>query len=867
MLNGSHRARSLKEIVGFILFAAFVCGPVWLIHSQAAKKDLDNAESEGFSQSPKRGPKSRPTPNCGLCPPAGEQILYIPLVEFSDAQDGELVFNSRSAGPMNVTPIFYERNGEAFKVDPVQVEAGEIRYEQVKNLLPDHLRDKRDWGGFALSFSGLPREMWSQFRFPSVNGGGSVDEFFTTKAEAHSKTFEAVWWAPEKSEVILALGNLSDESTSASIVMGSGKSRTMKLAPHATEILKEKSPYEGTQSVKIDVTGAPGSVIPVGIISTKDGSFNSAIRFYDPSTAKQPSLFANGFNLHGATPHMVLKNTTSSTIAVLPTFIPLAGKTGLFSLPQVVLSPGTPTEVDLTPLISEAKRRPELNVVSVEVQNNAAPGSLIGSLYTIDETTGSNYEIPLRDSGPLRNMAGLYPWKITDDFQTVIYITNISDQPTEFVAEATYEGGSYTLSPHKLKPGETSIFDLEKIRREGILDSSGKALPQTASLGQFKWAIRGVTNGKTSVIGRALMVSRERKISSSYSCHPDCGPNYQDEIQPYSCDLEVGQSCQVTAWETAQFVDGQTIGPYAAEAEWSLTDQIATLDPAVGGETTVTATSGGETGLNGLLPWQQVYDFDGYSCLELYSYRPSVSAGINVKPTLTGIHTIWWFNDYDSPNSSYYPISTTLTASPGSASYTFEITYGSDKAGLGEFLASTYTTSNNEVLLSSRSGSQQEEDVVVKVTANGKTSEPFYVTVRRPLYLVRNTGYPVYGAAPGWPIGFETQIEFSVLDNMNETLPYDMPMNEYFTTSAITDYSGENWPQPPPNDTTTFMSTFTDHYVSAESQYGVYYPDPFAPGSSLSTTRVQHFGQQYWVGASANGTGVLVQQHTIVFFS
>lgn len=106
---------------------------------------------------------------------------------------------------------------------------------------------------------------------------------------------------------------------------------------------------EGTESVAIDVTGAAGSVIPTGIITSKNGSFNSVIRFYDPARAKQPNLYANGFRVTGNTPHMVLKNTTSSSIAVVPKFVPLSGEAGgPFSLSQVVLSPNGETEVDLS---------------------------------------------------------------------------------------------------------------------------------------------------------------------------------------------------------------------------------------------------------------------------------------------------------------------------------------------------------------------------------------------------------------------------------------------------------------------------------------------------------------------------------------
>lgn len=51
-----------------------------------------------------------------------------------------------------------------------------------------------------------------------VNGGNSVDEFFTVKQESRSDHYEAVWWLPENAESIIALGNITDNDTSATVV-------------------------------------------------------------------------------------------------------------------------------------------------------------------------------------------------------------------------------------------------------------------------------------------------------------------------------------------------------------------------------------------------------------------------------------------------------------------------------------------------------------------------------------------------------------------------------------------------------------------------------------------------------------------------
>jgi hypothetical protein len=61
-----------------------------------------------------------------------------------------------------------------------------------------------------------------------------------------------------------------------------------------------------------------------------------------------------------------------------------------FTLSQVSLAPNETTEVDLKPLLHAARKRHDLDVVSVEVTNWVGPGSIIGSLYGINDATGVN---------------------------------------------------------------------------------------------------------------------------------------------------------------------------------------------------------------------------------------------------------------------------------------------------------------------------------------------------------------------------------------------------------------------------------------------------------------------------------------------
>ena len=61
---------------------------------------------------------------CEHCSPKGNQFIYIPLIELLEAEGGEIVFNSRSPQTIDVTPVFYKRNGDVVVGDPVQNRIG-----------------------------------------------------------------------------------------------------------------------------------------------------------------------------------------------------------------------------------------------------------------------------------------------------------------------------------------------------------------------------------------------------------------------------------------------------------------------------------------------------------------------------------------------------------------------------------------------------------------------------------------------------------------------------------------------------------------------------------------------------------------------
>lgn len=162
--------------------SALMTAVILLLALGGAKLLTPSSSSATQSSQNSSGPqinKSGGRKSCPSCSERTNQIIYAPLIDLPEAQGSELVFNSRSPQEVDVTPTFYKLNGTAIMGRPVRVKPSEIRYVDLKKLIPGRYRNDRDWGGMTLAYTGGTREMWAQLRLLRVNGGGSVDEFFT----------------------------------------------------------------------------------------------------------------------------------------------------------------------------------------------------------------------------------------------------------------------------------------------------------------------------------------------------------------------------------------------------------------------------------------------------------------------------------------------------------------------------------------------------------------------------------------------------------------------------------------------------------------------------------------------------------------
>jgi hypothetical protein len=142
---------------------------------------------------------------------------------------------------MDVSPTFYTKRGEAFVGNSFQMQPAEVKTVDLKTLMPRPLRERHDWGGMTLSYTGGILEMWGQLRLMNVNHGDSVDVTFSILQDKRSDVRNAVWWMPEHAEAIIALGNFGNSTISATVNYSNGDDEEVEVPPFGTRLLRKRS--------------------------------------------------------------------------------------------------------------------------------------------------------------------------------------------------------------------------------------------------------------------------------------------------------------------------------------------------------------------------------------------------------------------------------------------------------------------------------------------------------------------------------------------------------------------------------------------------------------------------------------------------
>jgi len=273
---------------------------------------------------------------------------------------------------------------------------------------------------------------------------------------------------------------------------------------------------------------------------------------------------------------------------------------------------------------------------------------------------------------------------------------------------------------------------------------------------------------------------------------------------------------------------------------WTYDPGIAT----VGSEARLNGIGVGDTNVEGQYDTVDWYT-DGMDCYRSYG-SASDTAPVNVKPTISGPQTLWWFNG-QSPTG--YATQITLTTSCSGTSWQWTVNAGTSKVTLG-------TNGSCSITVTSAAASANQADVSISVTVSGLTSNPYSLTVRAPYDLQQSTVTHQSDAT----FVYVTNINYTIRDQFGTQLPSGVPINEQWTTGVVADYSGMDWRR---GNATGFSPSIAYFADIIQGETPSHTPTPSAPSSPLGTTAVYHWGQDWYIGSTSPGSGRRVQSNTL----
>lgn len=478
-----------------------------------------------------------------------------------DGYGSTLGLNNSTQFPLTVYPTLYSADGVRMPMAAVTVEP----HSHIQVNMADwvsQLGNKFRTGSLQLDYHSFLNAIGAQVLVTDEGRSLSLDVPVRGRHEYRSSRLEAVWWGVDKqAEMTLIVTNTTDSAIRASLAVTSGdgkvlKSQPLPLGPHDSRSVNLRSIIARQQGslggISIEHEGRPGAIMAEGFLTDAAKGFSSNMRFHDPATFGGNALHGAGIYLpEEATPfegHLMLRNISDEPLTARPL---LRNGEEEINLGELTIEPGASKKVRVVRGMNEA----EGQGIAIEIPYTGSPGSLIGHWISMDETGDMVVETPLRNPGPSTAGSGSHPFKLVDDFESVLFVKNTGTEPSSFVGVIFYRDEKYMIGAVELDPGKSASFDLRRLRDEQVPDVFGKLLPLDLEGGQFQWLHR--TGPK--MVGRMRILSRSKRISTNMSCGWClCGPvDVTFEQVPASVDALVGDSAQQTVYRTDWSCTGQ----------------------------------------------------------------------------------------------------------------------------------------------------------------------------------------------------------------------------------------------------------------------------------------------------------------------
>ncbi|MGB5039302.1 MAG: hypothetical protein WBQ66_22045, partial [Blastocatellia bacterium] len=431
---------------------------------------------------------------------------------------------------------------------------------------------------------------------------------------------QGAWWVPRlPTTAKLSLSNTSQDQISVTLVAKTTASTAnpvvVSLRAHETQLLDIQSgvlgstPITAAGAVTISHSGTPGDVLSRMYVTDLGIGYSTAIDVVDPANYATSSLHGAGLRVASIAGDELMtygvihnRGTTASTVTAKIPYRLVGGATNTLTLNPIVVPAGQVTAYDLAAVLTQVQRDLVASA-GLELSYSTAPGTVIASVFT-KSTSGTHvFRLPLVDAQAMPSSTGGYPWAITADSKTTVYVKNTDVTARQLEFHFDYAGGAFTLGLQTLGPGQVLAVDIKQLRDDQVEDEEEHVIPPDANKGQVYWS--SVDDLKVFV-GRAEQFNLLNATTSTYACINTCPNSFvSGQIDPPVIQTDVGSVVPFRARETRSNSFGLPFLNSTTEARgqvtWSSSNDawvsvgpttgIATAHPAGSGHTvTITAS-------------------------------------------------------------------------------------------------------------------------------------------------------------------------------------------------------------------------------------------------------------------------------------
>jgi hypothetical protein len=729
-----------------------------------------------------------------------------------NGQETTLMFNNKGPEPLIVNPAFFNLSGHRLDLPALTIAPKSYQEFDLRVLLVNYLPQFRE-GSLQVSHQGGRLQLGAQFKI--LKQGVLFDEQFIQPATRFPSTrLESVWYLPSpQANTKFILSNTTDSPVTTTVeVSGTAPHQqqptVIQLSAHETRVLDILRDLVGQQNggtlkkdggISINHTGTAGAIMARILISEPINGYSSVVNFTDPTTSISSKLNGGGLRIGSIgndklEPIISARNigTETTTVSGQIPYTDANGEIAFVTIPATQILPDKSKIINLRQQIEAANVPSNVTFAGLNLEYTTAPGSVVMNAQSVSQSGEQVFQVPLLDPERLPSSAGGFPWKVDGDYTTVIFIKNESDTLKKYVANLTFEGGTYSLGVRELKPWQTEMVDFKQLRDSQTPDSSGHLIPQNIQRGQASWTMMGASNKKMS--GRSEQVNTVIGISSTYACYNCCPDSIYSTGQtfPTQFETETGGGIQFLLQAESVNCYGGGNGTFSLFGYGWLSSNtgIGTIDN--GGNSLAIAS-----GLVDFVGYFQStrYDFDGRDCIET-NFVESGTGQMGVTPTITSITPEKGSVGGKisvSIDGSGFTSSTTISPITGITFSDVEV-YGSSQMSATFNISGNATAGNNEVKVTTSGMTSNSKNFFVQIPKKARRDEIADTVVIEPGPgdIVNIFGQTVETGV----CGAYRNLKYTLIDQDSEEL--ELGTNEGLTVTEILSnfQSPSGFPQP-----------------------------------------------------------------------